>query len=129
MVEKPEQPTPRSEDMNLEEDLPGRDGFFASEYGEWATYDYVDPATGEVEDKQLLMVSHDRLMFASVTMWLPPCKSMVLLVQCSVFSSIASTFYRAGTRDGNGVIVGRLRMIGSPVKYRRRPSDHFELGN
>ena len=45
MVEKPEQPTPRSEDMNLEEDLPGRNGFFASEYGEWATYDYVDPAT------------------------------------------------------------------------------------
>lgn len=65
MVEKPEQPTPRSEDMNLEEDLPGRNGFFASEYGEWTTYDYVDPATGEVEDKQLLMVSHDRLMFGS----------------------------------------------------------------
>ena len=61
---------------------------------------------------------------ASVTMWLPPCKSIALLVQCSVFSSIPSTFYR----DGKGVIVGRLRMIGSPVKYLQLADNRLPPG-
>ena len=46
-----------------------------------------------------------------------------------MFSSIASTFYRADTRDGNGVIVGRLQMIGSPVKYLQLADNRLPPGH
>ena len=46
-------------------DFIGREEFEGSEMGDWVSYRDINPVTGEMEGKQIWMVEHDTLVFAS----------------------------------------------------------------
>ena len=47
------------------EEILGYGTFGATDGGTWVTHEYVNPATGEVEDKHFWLVGYDGMTFGS----------------------------------------------------------------